>query len=155
MLGPGLQSWQLRRGRVYMCPLQSTKWVDVVQWSAEFFLSSASLHPPLFPLWSGSGVVYWFRLYFLLSFWLLGRQQLSIKGSGECICFGDFNPVLSVMDFEIRHNDFKGWDSALIKRFHRKHFNLRCLCSKRYAYIFGFQANEGFVFLPHLVTLLN
>lgn len=67
-----------------------------MQRSAEFFLSSASLHPLLFDQF-GSGVVYWFRLYIPLSFWLLESQLLSVKQSGECMCFGDFNTVLPVM----------------------------------------------------------
>ena len=108
----------------------------------------------------GSGVVSWFRLYILLSFWLLGSQKLSVKGSGECMCFGDFNTVLPVRNLEIRYNDLYSRDemtSTLIKRIHQKHFSLHSFvfCNKRFAYIFGFQADEAFVFLPHLATLLN
>lgn len=47
--------------------------------------------------------------------------------------------------------------SVLIKRIHPTHFNLHyCVsCSKRFSYVFGFQADEAFVFLPCLATLLS
>lgn len=49
----------------------------------------------------GSGVVYRSRLlsYILLSFLLLGNQQLSIKGSGDCMCLGDLIPSSSCNEF--------------------------------------------------------
>lgn len=45
--------------------------------------------------------------------------------------------------------------SVLMKRVHWRHFNLHysVICNKRFAYIFGFQADEAFVFLPYLATL--
>ena len=59
-----------------VCLLQSSEWVDLMQRSAEFFLSSASLHPLLFDQF-GLGVVYRFRLYILLSFLKVSCFQLS------------------------------------------------------------------------------
>lgn len=61
--------------------------LDLVQWSAEFFLSSPPPHPPRFPQF-GSGLACWLRLWvpILLSGRVVGHQQLSIKGSGECVC---------------------------------------------------------------------
>lgn len=59
-------------------------------------------HPPLFPLWPvwiASCLLIKTLSYILLSFLLLGSQQLSIKGSGECMCLGDLIPSSSCNEF--------------------------------------------------------
>lgn len=66
--------------------------------------------------------------------------------------------VLPVMNSEIRHNDWYlrgGMTSVLIKIIHQQHFNLHyfVFCNKALGCIFGFQADEAFVFLPYLAAL--
>lgn len=72
--------------------------------------------PHLFPVWPvciGSCLLMQTLGLHSAQLWLLGNQQLSIKGSGESVCLGDLKNSSSFNEFgnQIQWLVFEGWDN--------------------------------------------